>query len=218
MKLTDDISVMASGKIIRQAVCEDIDQLVDICRQSFPRTIRWRIGGKSARCWWRIAISSRSTQVWILEEYRRINGFCVFVIDEQLWQQEKAFRNGNKAIYFLSALQHPLVACDCIYNRCYHILTNTKKTIIHQSLPHGWGPSMRTWSELIAVRPERRGAGLGGLLLEQCELITAKMGRWAIAMRVLSDNISAKALYQKCGFDCYSSDNKGDLYAKILKQ
>jgi ribosomal protein S18 acetylase RimI-like enzyme len=69
---------------------------------------------------------------------------------------------------------------------------------------------------LIATKPDRRGLGLAGMLLDRCEVETKELHRNAIGLRVDSDNVAAKTAYERHGYVCFRSDSEGDAFVKFL--
>lgn len=52
----------------------------------------------------------------------------------------------------------------------------------------------------IAVHPTARGAGVGRLLMAECERMAASAGRDWLRINVFANNAAARGLYQKLGF------------------
>jgi len=53
----------------------------------------------------------------------------------------------------------------------------------------------------IVIDPSRQGEGLGKLLLDECELETARRGCTEISLEVRVDNSAAIAFYRKHGYE-----------------
>lgn len=58
----------------------------------------------------------------------------------------------------------------------------------------------RAWLKMIAVRPELRVRRLGSRLLKGLMAAEAGLGMTAIALEVLTDNVGAVRMYERCGF------------------
>jgi len=151
----------------------------------------------------------------VLEENERIVALCVLVVDEILSSRQS--KRGPAATYFGSVMFHPLVAIHTVYRIMKCAIGKEQAPRISGSDDTEWRRETRTWIELIAVRPEYRGRGLGRILLDRCDLRTQELGRIGIGLRVASDNTSAKHLYEKCGYVCYQQDVKGSVYRKLLE-
>lgn len=206
------------GQIIRHAIREDVDQITVICRRSFPNTFRWKVNGSLARKWFQAAILSRAVEMWVVEENKRIAAICVLVTDEFLWAKEKNVRRGSNMDILYGVLRSPLAASRQACQSLKCVLKRNGKVTLHQQMPDGWAPEIRTWIELIAVRPDRRSEGLAGMFLGHCDVKTQELGRKAIAVRVASENYAAKSLYEKHGYVCYRSDQNGELYMRFVEE
>ena len=183
------------GRIMRRAILKEIDQLIKICRDSFPRTLRWQLKGNLARRWWKCALVSQAVETWVIEENGYIAGVCVLVTYEPLWAKEKQARRGSIVNVLPSALRHPIVATRFLASVWRDLKKKeTIATLCHRQMPVGWDPGMRTWIELIAIRPDRRKRGMAEMLLEHCNRRTRELGRKAVVLHVASDNTPAKSL------------------------
>ncbi|MCK5605683.1 GNAT family N-acetyltransferase [Candidatus Pacearchaeota archaeon] len=209
---------MKRGSLIRQAGCEDMDQLVETCRLSFPQSLRWQSDKLLARQWWEVVLVSQAAKTWVVEEDGVITAFCILIDEEDIWAKERFLRRRSIAMYILSALRHPLVTACRVGQAWRCFVKRNRSPVFHKQMPAEWNSKMRTWIGLVAVRPHRRNAGLAGMLLEYCDYETKELGRRGIALRVVSGNTAAKFLYEKHGYACFRSDVKGDLYAKILER
>jgi ribosomal protein S18 acetylase RimI-like enzyme len=59
----------------------------------------------------------------------------------------------------------------------------------------------KIWIHLLAVHPEYRRQKLGTQLISDAEVFAKHAGYSAIYLSVLEDNLSARKLYKKCGFE-----------------
>jgi len=55
--------------------------------------------------------------------------------------------------------------------------------------------------EAIVVSPEKRGQGLGQKLLQHAENAAARRGARSLSLHVFSNNLRARGLYDKAGYD-----------------
>jgi len=207
----------SSSPEIRQATLADLDQLLEVCRQSFPESLR-RQANRLARRWWKAVIVTKTAETWVVEQDGHIRAFCVLVKDEILWLKEAALRSSSIMLNLFSALRHPLASCHCVSRMLNRALRKIAKPAPQAPMPSEWSPRMRTWVEMIATRPDSRGRGLARRLLEQCDVRAKELGRKAVGLRVESDNTAAKSLYEKCGYVRLRSDSRGDVYANFLEK
>ncbi len=206
-----------SVPIVRKCVLQDLDQLVEICRHSFPKNIRWRANCEMAKQWWRAVFVSQAAEAWVVEKGGVVIAFCVLVKDEVMWAEEKEFRKGSILAHFVSALHHPLLACYQVGQNLKAAVKKKHPIIYHRHIPEWCTLEMRTWIELIAVSPDYQGKGFAKRLLSHCYLVTNRLGRKVIGLRVAPENAFAKNFYKKHGFICQQSDSKGDLYFKHIE-
>lgn len=55
--------------------------------------------------------------------------------------------------------------------------------------------------EAIVVSPEKRGKGLGGILLQHAEQAAVRRGARSLSLHVFSNNLRARGLYDQAGYD-----------------
>lgn len=58
----------------------------------------------------------------------------------------------------------------------------------------------------LAVTRERRGRGIGRLLLQEAERLARRLGCCKLTLEVLGGNSNAQALYRSCGYAPYQLD------------
>jgi ribosomal protein S18 acetylase RimI-like enzyme len=63
----------------------------------------------------------------------------------------------------------------------------------------------------IAVQPERRGCGIGALLLARAEADARQRGFKRMGLTVHADNVAAIRLYERCGWRPLARGTDGDL-------
>jgi GNAT superfamily N-acetyltransferase len=71
--------------------------------------------------------------------------------------------------------------------------------MFHQSIPL---PSHSHVLQIngLAVHPEHQGQGIGRFLVEKAKCVAQRRGVRKLSLRVLSPNVSARRLYEGCGF------------------
>jgi ribosomal protein S18 acetylase RimI-like enzyme len=210
-------SIAGSARRIRKACAEDIMDLVEICAGGFPSSVCWNSRRWLARRWWETALAGAAAEAWVVEVDRGVAALCVLILNEAAWREQNKRRGGFGPLWVFSAMCHPIVAYRQMLAAIRNARTTTVPAPCNRQAPVGWGPTMRTWVELIAVASHQRGSGLAGMLLNHCCSRTAELGRSAIALRVDFRNTPAKRLYEKHGFVRYHADGKGEYYLKTLE-
>jgi ribosomal protein S18 acetylase RimI-like enzyme len=201
----------------RRAEYKDMNMLIDICRHSFPGTVRWQSSYTVAKAWWSSAIGSDAVEVWVLSDKEQIDAFLVLVTDEAEWARQKRLRQVS-LWYSLSALRHSAVWRHCLAMTINAITGFKNVSHVHSEQNHiGQRVHNRIWLELLAVRPNRRGSGLARQLMMCCETRAAQLGRQSVVLRVAHDNVAAKMLYEKQDFILFRSNKQNDLYLKDIK-
>lgn len=99
---------------VRLAEAKDIDALSEICRRSFPTSLRWQARPLS-QLWWTITLASDAAETWVVEEGFRVAGFSVLVINEPVYSQERSRRIGSVLQRFMSAMGHPLILINWLF-------------------------------------------------------------------------------------------------------
>jgi ribosomal protein S18 acetylase RimI-like enzyme len=70
-----------------------------------------------------------------------------------------------------------------------------------------WRNRTVPWLWLVAVRPERRGQGVGGALLAEAHRRLAMTGHRAVELSVDDGNPRAAALYRRLGYEVVGTGN-----------
>jgi RimJ/RimL family protein N-acetyltransferase len=72
-------------------------------------------------------------------------------------------------------------------------------------LQRGELPKLRHWAHIfgVYVRPEWRGAGIADALIEACAAYAGTLGLRLLKLGVVTTNVGAIRLYQRCGFRVY---------------
>ena len=64
---------------IQQAEYKDIEALVEICRKSFPKLLRWQIPRFLSRKRWRQILSSKAAETWVCLANNQLAGYVTLV-------------------------------------------------------------------------------------------------------------------------------------------
>ena len=162
------------------------------------------------QAWWMAVLrcSPRIAESWVMASPDGgVVAVCVLVIDEVDWKLQRRSRRGPWTVRCFSAVLCPILALRAFAARPGGMKSGSTPPV---------GVRNRTWLEMLAVSPDRQGRGLAKRLLDLCEDRTMKMGRRGICLRVETQNVRARRLYEKRGFLSYAEDETAAYYAKFL--
>jgi GNAT superfamily N-acetyltransferase len=185
------------GISVRCASLSDINELMRVCKISFPCSLRWNGIKKVAKNWWIAVIQSRAAETWVLELDGVVSAFCVLIMDMKLWAKEKPLRKPSFILEFLSLLICPVLVAKRIRKRLVNELELKREA---SPIKIDQIPNPKTWIEFIAVLPTMRNHGFAKRLLKVCEARTLEMGLRAIGLRVNTKNVPAICLYETLGY------------------
>jgi RimJ/RimL family protein N-acetyltransferase len=90
-------------------------------------------------------------------------------------------------------------------------------------LQRGELPKLRHWANIfgVYVQPAWRGTGIGDALIEACAAYASALGLRLLKLGVVTTNVSAIRLYQRCGFQVYGVEpeaiqHEGVYYDELL--
>jgi GNAT superfamily N-acetyltransferase len=141
-------------------------------------------------------------------------GFVVLITD--CTDYRVPARAGAPLIDFaLMLLSHPLLAAKKAMWKlnCYPMPLKT----VHIERGIRAAVWSCTWIELISVRPEVQGKGLGARMLEYCATMTRTLGRDAVKLKVRKENARALKAYERAGFDITGEDADTYTYTRSLR-
>ncbi len=201
---------------IRRSGCEDIDQLIKICRASFPDSLKWQGPAFYARKWWKSTLQLTSCEVWVCLLDGQPAGFSMLLTDVSRYNKEKC-RLSRNPLFALFAF----ATCPKLF--ITKILRKISKAIHRPCKDNHAGDidglvCSATWLELIAVSSHMRRMGLAARLLEFCVERTKQFGRDAISLRVEANNTNAIRLYEKCGFAGTGQSGSSLAYEKVVNK
>jgi ribosomal protein S18 acetylase RimI-like enzyme len=199
---------------MRRGTPDDVDALIDICRDSFPESLLWTGTVFSARKWWMSAIASDSCETWICLIGVKIAGFCILITATLAWESERSDRDMNLFARLLAASVSPGFVMRRIWKKIIAVRTASVNESLSATSYKENGSD--AWIGLIAVAPQMRRQGLARKMLQFCEERTLQLNRKAIKLVVLPDNRPACLLYKEKGFIRTACIPTGHVYTKIL--
>ncbi len=182
--------------VLRRAEPGDVEQLVALCRRSFPESLRWQVGGDPARRWWRAVLPSASCETWVSAGPGGIQGYFVLVINERDRNFARRVADAARGPWLRAALRRPWAVAAHVFRGLRRRRKGAAAAPSVQRTP----PGERTWVELIAVAPRCRGRGVAALLLEHAESRTRQMKRRAVQLTVTPGNRVALQRYARSGY------------------
>jgi len=206
-----------STPIIRRANQGDIQALLDICGESFPDSLRWQSPRTLGRKWWDATLTSSSNETWVCIKNGEIAGFCVLVTDQNEAVTGGRAHNGSFFERLYAVLAHPKLAFFRIQKKIRGVVA-TAGNHSKSSPTHSRIDDNPVWLGLIAVSPGTRGQGLAKEMLCFCGDRTFQLDRHAIKLRVDSDNMPARSLYERVGFVCTSQKSIDRIYTRVVTQ
>lgn len=204
----------SSNKLIRRATQSDVDALLNICRKSFPKSLRWQSPRSLGRKWWDIVLALSSSETWVCSENREITGFCVLITDEDEEAKSGGQRNGSFFDRLFAVVTHPKLSFFKLQKKVRAIMSavsnHSKPKVAHSRTENP------IWLGLIAVTPHKRGTALAKHMLCFGENRASQLNRHVIKLRVDPDNKPAQSLYERVGFVCTSQTSVDCIYTKVL--
>ena len=104
-----------------------------------------------------------------------------------------------------------------------HVAVAQGELIGMMVLQRGDLPKLRHWAHIfgVYVRPEWRGVGIADGLIEACAAYASTLGLRLLKLGVVTTNVSAIQLYQRCGFRVYGVEpeaiqHEGTYYDELL--
>jgi GNAT superfamily N-acetyltransferase len=195
---------------IRQAEYKDIEILVEICRKSFTKLVRWQIPRFLSRKRWEYILSSDVAETWVCSANNQLAGYVTLVRDIAAFKLEK-----HQYDRFFFKKLYCYLLCPRLFLRML-----IRKMYIFTSRPsqpesvRQNGPDLINcaWVDSIAVDPEMRRKGIAKKLLYLCKKRALQLNLAGMKLAVDSDNTEARNLYKNFGFHCISHSNDTEIY------
>ncbi len=200
---------------IRPAVIGDLNALVEICRLSFPGSLRWQGPRRIAARLWRRWLSSGSCRCWVCSRGMEVLGFVVFILDCDRYRAEAETRAVTSLDSAVLLMWHPLLAIKKAISKLSLYRATPQSVSVRKDMPNVLQKC--TWIELIAVRPDVQGRGLGAMMLEHCATVTRTLGCEMVKLKVNKDNVQAFRAYERVGFEVTAEDADAYTYTYLLK-
>lgn len=200
--------------LIRRVTYEDVDELIKICRMSFPDSLRWQGPSFYARKWWNITLGLPSCETWVSLSDGQAVGFLILVTDGGRYK--KARRKLRPGLLFVLAAMGtcPKLFLKKLLCRIFMAIS----TRARDSFAEDIDVSPCTRIELVAVLPHMQNKGLGTKMLEFSIKRSSELRRKGITLLVNSSNISAIRVYEKVAFKKTGQSKRGLTYTKVISE
>ena len=192
------------GLEIRKLDLRDIDEVITLCREAFPHSVKWFAPRLYLKSWWQRFAKIESSEIWIGLQDNQVVGFFVLIVDVASFQKER--RSLDLPLWMKIYLY--LTAPRLILKKVLQRASDSRLRRSFQGLPgeDEEASANLTWLELIAVSPRLRSRGLGQEMITFCMLRTRELKRNRLKLLVRADNKPAVHFYQKMGFGVMAND------------
>lgn len=186
-----------SNIIIRRAIQDDVEALIDISRVSFRNQLIW-CTKHQARKWWKYIISSQFSETWIFQSNGQVAGYLRLVTDPVNYKKEeiKVYPKFHTLIYVFCT--HPWFLFIKIVEK---IVSITSKTIRYVDIEDLNISDDRTaWAHFMAVTPKMRNRGIGTSMIKFRDQRALELGFYVIKMWIEKKRKVSIKLNEKNGF------------------
>jgi len=198
----------------REMTVEDISNVLLICRESFPNSIRWHYSLEMGVKWLQTIIESNSVEKFVIARQDQICGFCILVTNIEGF-------NKLKSVLKINNYEIPKIA----YKKSRLVLIQIKKRIknfitFHKSIKKNQDKKSSNrgiaWIEMIAISKKYRRMGLSKMLFMWAERTCTESGKRKIGSTIQDENIASIMMHKKFGFKLDSCSKSGMIYVKKL--
>lgn len=206
----------------RLAGTTDIDSIVKICRDSFPKVVRWQGSRFVSRKWCKVWLDSFSNETWVCLCGAVIVGLLVLKLDRHSASKEIQEHYPNLLARMSALIFCPKVVLSHLVKMAIsYIRKNKRKSVNGPRAPElkGFDSTERKnviWIAPMAVSLQKRRCGIGMKLLRFAEARAVTLGCQMIKLSVEKGNKPAIKLYEKNGFTQASVTKDHIYYSKLL--
>ncbi|MHC4158581.1 MAG: GNAT family N-acetyltransferase [Planctomycetota bacterium] len=198
--MKETIKKKVSDLSIRPAKSEDIETLINLCRDGFPGAIVWQAPRFLARKRWENILSLTAVETWVCSLNGEVVGFSVLASDMVSYARKKRKLNGGFIRRACNYVFCPKLCLVKVLRKirtfprdCKQNFSGIKKEITSINA---------LWIEPIAIASRMRGKGFGKELIRHCEHRAFELHKDAIKVSVNPMNTLACNVYEKLGFAC----------------
>jgi hypothetical protein len=208
-RCVDDVRISKVGE-------ESIDDLVKICRESFPDYIWWYGPRFVARLWWSFMLSAPSAEAYMMYSNKKPIGILLIVSDMKSFTIYEKGRSSRKkllcSLRYLGFFMHPRLAITTIRNFI-------KRSAHHQHVKWQCKLDLESvaWGVLQAISPEYRRIGLARKFLRFAEERGLELQKRTFIASVEPDNISIMNLLRSFGYNEIGRRGRELIYGKFRR-
>jgi GNAT superfamily N-acetyltransferase len=193
-----------------------VDELIAVCRESFPDSLWWNGPRIAARAWWLFMLSAPSAEAYEMYVNNRPVGFFLIVSDLSsfnLYVNKISLRDRFLfTLRFFGLMVHP------------GLMTHTVKKLIKRSEKReyvSWhdkfNPEDVVWGDLFSIIPKYRRAGLAKQFMRFAEQRTIELKKEVFAGNVEPDNLKIISLVESLGYRKIGQTDSGLVVGKRLQ-
>jgi hypothetical protein len=208
---------------ISRADDSTIQDIITICKQSFPLSAKENSPRKILKKKWKHLIKSQAIEVYVILVNNKIAGFSVLIVDlNALRIEKKSIRFIDRILYALGQVIAMLFNVN-IFKASLKKAVKTfysKSNNFHKAIatePKKFSVDKLAWYELAAISIDYQGMGLGKRLYSFIVNRACELSKEVIVGRADDDNVSGRALFEKLGYILTAHTSDGQVtYKKFL--
>jgi GNAT superfamily N-acetyltransferase len=204
---------------LKLAEFEQIDQLIEICRTSFPESLRWNGPSVQSRQWWKTMLESSFSETISLSVGDRAVGFYVLITDRELFFNERKkdpWRKKFIDVLRIAALfNNPILIFHVVKSMIRLMKPVPQKLFLEERL--SVAQHEIAWGELSAISPLYRGKGLAIIMQDWAMNRCRELGKLYIGLNIESHNIVSVKLHESYGYTKICGTSVGLTYIKRLE-
>jgi ribosomal protein S18 acetylase RimI-like enzyme len=181
--------------IIRRAVKEDIESLVDLSRISFPNLLAWCTRSQARKTWEHI-INSEYQDVWVCQFNNEV--VAVIRLETDLNKNKEIMKDAKPDLYtvLVFLILHPWVLIEKIVKR---IIRKYSRDKLYCDDLKEFGKNS-VWCFTSAVHPKMRNRGIGSRMMCFCEVRALELGYDSMKFCIKKRNKGSIRLHERLGF------------------
>lgn len=201
---------------LKLAEFEQIDQLIEICRTSFPESLRWNGPSVQSRQWWKTMLESSFSETISLSVGDRAVGFYVLITDRELFFNERKkdpWRKKFIDVLRIAALfNNPLLIFHVVKSMIRLMKPVPQKLFLEERL--SVAQDKIAWVELLAVSPLYRGEGLAKKMQDWVLNRCKELKKLYIGVNIEPQNAVSIAMHESYGYTRICETKAGLTYVK----
>jgi ribosomal protein S18 acetylase RimI-like enzyme len=199
--------------IIRRAIEDDIDALINISRISFPDQLIWCTENQAKKTWEHF-IKSEFQEVWVCQFNNEVVAVIRLEKDVSQCNREiKALKPGLQTVLCILILR-PRLLFEKVLEKFIFLLS---KNAIYSDRIETLGKNS-IWCHSSAVLPKMRNKGIGSKMMSFCEQRGLELGYDSIKFFIKTTNKGSIRLHERLGFIRAGKVKDQYLYIKLFSK